>query len=119
MTTVSDRSTMNPVAQWIVWFGLGASNALLMGIGGAILVVLLVALAVRVASRGDTLSGLSGLFAGFGTTWLALIGRQAGSGGYLDDAGPWVALGVVTLAFGAGLGAWRLVRRTRTALLPR
>ncbi len=39
----------------------GVGNALLFGIGGVILVVIFLALAVRVASRGDTVSALSGL----------------------------------------------------------
>jgi uncharacterized membrane protein YraQ (UPF0718 family) len=61
MATVTDRPTLNPIAQWIVWFVLGVGNALLFGIGGVILVVIFLALAVRVASRGDTVSALSGL----------------------------------------------------------
>jgi hypothetical protein len=119
MATRTDRPTMNPIAQWIVWFGLGAANALLFGIGGVILVVVLLVLAVRVAIRGDTMSALSGLLVGFGTTWLALMARQAATGGRLDDAGPWLALGIVPVALGALLGVLRLVRWGRTGLLPR
>jgi hypothetical protein len=109
---------MNPIAQWIVWFGLGAANALLFGIGGVILVVVLVVLAVRVALRGDMMSALSGLLVGFGTTWFVLMGRQAATGGRLDDAGPWLALGIVPVALGTWLGVFRLVRWGRTALSP-
>ena len=110
---------MNPIAQWIVWFGLGAANALLFGIGGAILVVVLLILAVRVAMRGDTMSAVSGLFVGFGTTWLALMGRQAATGGRLDDAGPWLALAIVPVALGGLLGVLRLVRSGRARPLLR
>ena len=42
---------MSPIGQWIVWFVFGAANALLVGIGGALLVVVLLALAVRAAQR--------------------------------------------------------------------
>jgi hypothetical protein len=104
---------MLPIAHWIVWFGLGAANALLFGIGGVILVVVLVALAVRVAIRDDTMSALSGLLVGFGTTWLALMARQAATGGRLDDAGPWLALGIGPVALGTSLGVLLMVRWSR------
>ena len=110
---------MTPIAQWIVWFGLGAANALLFGIGGVILVVVLLALAVRVAMRGDTMSVVSGLLVGFGTTWLALMRRQAATGGRLDDPGPWLAIGIVPVTLGVLFGVRRLVRWGRTGLSPR
>jgi hypothetical protein len=114
MATMTGRSTMNPIAQWIVWFGLGAANALLFGVGGVILVVVLLALAVRVASRGDTISALSGLLLGFGTTWLALMEGQATTGGHLVGADPWLALGIVSALLGGLLGALRLMRWGRS-----
>ena len=117
VTTVAartDRPKVNPIAQWIVWFGLGAANALLFGIGGVILVVVLLVLAVRVAIRGDAMSALSGMLVGFGSTWLALMARQASTGGYLDDPRSWMALGIVPVALGALLGILRLVRSGRT-----
>jgi hypothetical protein len=101
---------MSPIAQWIVWFGLGAANALLFGIGGVILVVVLLVLAVRVALRGDPMSAASGLLIGFGTTWLALVGQRTATGGRLDDAGSWLAPGIIAVALGALLGVLRLVR---------
>ena len=112
VTPMTNRSTMSPIAQWIVWFGIGAANAVLFGIGGVLLVVILLALAVRVASRGDILSALSGLISGFGTTWLVLVGRQDATGGRLDDSTICVALGIVALAIGVIFGAVRLVRRS-------
>lgn len=112
---MTDRSTMSPITQWVVWFGLGAGNALLFGIGGVILVVVLLAVAVWVASRSDFLSALSGLLSGFGATWLLLLGRQGATGGQLDDPGIWVAVGIVPLAIGVLLGAIRLVRRGQAA----
>jgi hypothetical protein len=84
-------------------------NALLTGIGGAIVVVILLVLALRLALRGDPLAASSGLFVGFGVTWLGLMARQAATGGWLDDAGPWLALGIIPLAVGVMLGALRLV----------
>jgi hypothetical protein len=119
MATRSTHTTMNPIAQWIVWLAIGAANALLFGIGGVIVVVVLLALAVRVAHRGDTMSAVSGLFVGFGATWLALLGRQSAIGGRLDDAGPWLALGIISMAFGSLVGVLRLIRSGRIGLLPR
>ena len=118
MATIAKPSTMNPMAQWIVWFGLGAANALLLGFGGVVLVVVLVLLAIRVASSGDTTSALSGLLIGFGATWLALMAPQAASGGYLADADAWLALGSVPLALGVLLGTVRLIRSGRKAFTP-
>jgi hypothetical protein len=109
---------MSPSGQWIVWFGLGAANALLLGIGGFVLVVVLLVLAVRAAIRGDRLSALSGLLVGFGMTWIALMERQAGTGGRLDDPNRWLAVGVVPIALGTGLGVRRLIHPDRTRLLP-
>jgi hypothetical protein len=114
-TAKTDRSTMSPIAQWVVWFGLGTANALLFGIGGVLLVLILLAFAVWVASRDDFLSASSGLLSGFGTTWLVLLGQQSATGGRLDDPGIWVALGVAPLAIGVLLGAMRLVRRGQAA----
>ena len=115
VTAMTDRSTMSPIAQWVVWFGLGAGNALLFGIGGALLVVVLLTAAVLVASRSDFLSALSGLLSGFGATWLLLLGRQSATGGRLDDPGIWIALGIVPLAIGVLIGAVRLVHRSQAA----
>jgi uncharacterized membrane protein len=115
MAAMTGRSTMSPIAQWIVWFGLGGANALLMGIGGVMLVVVLLALSARVVSRGDAISALSGLLVGFGTAWLALMARQATTGGQLVDSGPWLALGIASALLGGLLGALRLVRWVRAA----
>lgn len=119
MVATTDRPTMNPIARWIAWLVLGAANALLVGIGGVILVVVLLALALRVALRGDTMSAVPGLLVGFGTTWLAFMGRQAATGGRLDGAGPWLALGIVVVALGVLFGILRPVGRDGTDLLPR
>ena len=116
---MTERPTMNPIAQWIVWFVLGAGNALLTGIGGVILVVVLLVLALTLAFRGDLVAALSGLFIGFGTTWLALMARQAATGGHLDDAGPWLALGILPVALGVLLRVLRLIHQGRRALGPR
>ncbi len=109
MATMTNRSTMHPIAQWIVWFGLGVANALLVGIGGVIVVVILLVLAVRLAFRGDPLAASSGLCVGLGMTWLALMARQASTGGRLDDAGSWLALGSIPTVVGVMLGVLRLV----------
>ena len=113
ITALPDRQTMHPIAQWIAWFGLGAGDALLFGIGGLILAGPLVALAVAIAFRGDAATAVSGLLVGFGTTWLALMARPAATGGRLDDPAPWLAFGVVPAAAGTGLALWRLARNGR------
>jgi hypothetical protein len=109
MTSLPYRA-MHPIAQWIAWFGLGAGDALLFGIGGLVLAGPLVALAVAIAFRGDAAAAVSGLLVGFGTTWLLLMARQAATGGRLDDPAPWLAVGIVPVAVGAGLAVWRLAR---------
>ena len=76
---------MNPAVQWTVWSVLGAANALLVGLGGVIVVLVLLPLAARAALRGDRLAGLSGLLAGFGIVWIALLARQSATGGHLDE----------------------------------
>jgi hypothetical protein len=91
---------MNPTRLWLWSFVLGAGNALLTGLAGVIFGGLFFALALPLAIRGDRWVVLSGLLTGFGGTWLVLLDREASSGGELDDASAWVALGVVAFVLG-------------------
>jgi hypothetical protein len=60
--------------------------------------------------RGDRIVALSGLLAGFGGAWSLLLARQFASGGRLEGAPFWVAVGVVPLALGCVLTAAAVVR---------
>ena len=107
---------MNPLALWIVCFVLGAGDALLTGFLGLIFGGIFFMLALPLAVRGDRASAMSGLLLGFGATWLALMGRQSATGGQLDDAAPWVALGIVAFVLGLLVALVRIVRHGRTAV---
>jgi hypothetical protein len=83
---------------WLIALVLGGADALLVGLGGPLGLILLVA-ALPLAWRGGAL-GLAGLFIGFGGLWLLLMANQLASGGQLADAGRWLAVGAVPLAIG-------------------
>jgi hypothetical protein len=63
-------------------------------------ILLAMLLAVPFVRRRDGRVALSGLLTGFGAIWLMLLARQASSGGVLDDAVFWIAMGVVMLLVG-------------------
>lgn len=107
---------MNALALWIVCFVLGAGDALLTGLLGVIFGAIFFVLALPLALRGDRASAVSGLLLGFGATWLALMARQAATGGHLDDPAPWLTLGIVPLAFGLLVALGRIARHGRTAV---
>lgn len=107
---------MNPLALWIVCFVFGAGDALLAGLLGVIFGGIFFVLALPLALRGDRASAVSGLLLGFGATWLALMARQAATGGHLDDPAPWLDLGVVPLALGLLVALGRIARHGRTAV---
>jgi hypothetical protein len=65
------------------------------------------------AVRGDHAIALSGLLTGFGALWSALMARQFASGGTLDNAQFWAAVGVVPLVIGCTLLALVVVRELR------
>ncbi len=101
---------MNPTRVWQLCFVLGAGDALLTGLAGVIFGGLFLALALPLAIRGDRWAVLSGLLSGLGATWLVLLDREAGSGGQLDDASAWVALGVVAFVLGLILVIIKVIR---------
>ena len=73
-------------------------------------ILLAMLLAIPFVRRRDGRVALSGLLTGFGAIWLMLLARQASSGGVLDDAVFWIAVGVVILLAGLGLLASVAVR---------
>jgi len=70
-------------------------------------------LALPLIVRGDHAVALSGLLTGFGAFWSFLMARQFASGGTLDDAQFWTAVGVVPLVIGCALLAFVAVRELR------
>jgi hypothetical protein len=55
------------------------------------------------------LVALSGLLTGFGALWLFWMARQSATGGALDNAPFWTAIGVIPLALGGALSAVAVV----------
>jgi hypothetical protein len=94
------------MSRWLLWITmavLGAAATLLTGVLGLLVALVFLALTIPLILRGDRLVALSGLLTGFGGIWLLLMARQASSGGTLDDAAFWTALGIVPLAIGLAL----------------
>lgn len=101
---------MNPVLLWVTTFVLGLAASLLVGVGGIVAFVF-VLLAVPLVLRGARLVALSGLLTGFGGSWLFWMGRQFASGGRLDNADFWLAVGIVPLGIGVALALGVVVTR--------
>jgi hypothetical protein len=104
---------MNGILLWVTMAVLGAAATLLTSFGLLPTVVFL-ALTVPLILRGDHLVALSGLLTGFGGSWLFWMGRQLATGGTLDNAPFWTAVGIVPLlagCVGLALVAVRALRR--------
>jgi hypothetical protein len=84
--------------------------AILAAVFGPYGILLAMLLAIPFVRRRDGRVALSGLLTGFGSIWLILLARQASSGGVLEDAVFWIAVGVVFLLAGLGLLASVAVR---------
>jgi hypothetical protein len=89
----------------LLWFvGVLLAVAVILASVLTLTLALLVALlAIPLARRRDGRVGLSGLLTGLGAIWLFLIANESGSGGTLDNAGFWVAVGVVPLVAGLAI----------------
>ena len=87
---------------WVsgVLVGVVAVVASALGMLGALLALLL---AIPLIRRSEGRFALSGLLTGFGALWLILMEREFASGGVLDGAPFWVAVGVLPLVIGLGL----------------
>jgi hypothetical protein len=102
---------VSPITLWIATFVLGGGDALLTGVAGVIFGGLFFVLSLPLAVRANRWAVLSGLLTGFGSTWLFLLARASATGGQLDNAAAWTALGVIPLALGLVLLAIWVVRR--------
>jgi hypothetical protein len=100
---------MNPGLMWVATAVLGLAASLLVGSGGTIGFVFVI-LSLPLVLRRPRLVALSGFLAGFGGTWSLLMGFQLASGGRLENADLWLAVGIVPLIIGLALGAWLLAR---------
>jgi len=112
---------MNRLLLWITAAVLGAAATLITSIGGLLGSVLFLLLATPLIVRGDHAVALSGLLVGFGALWSLLMARQFATGGTLDNAQFWTAVGVVPLVIGGALLAvavagalrrWSVARRS-------
>jgi hypothetical protein len=103
---------MNRTLLWITTAVLGAAAALITGIGGLVGGLLLL-LALPLIMRGDHAVALSGLLTGFGALWSFGLARQFATGGTLDNAQFWTAIGVVPLVIGCVLLALVVARGLR------
>jgi len=103
---------MNPVLLWVTTVVLGSAASLLVGIGGVLGFVFFL-LAVPLVLR-PRLVALSGFLTGFGGSWLLMMERQSASGGRLDDADFWLAVGIVPLVIGVVLAVGGVVIRARS-----
>ena len=104
---------MNPFLLWVTTAVLGMAATILTSFG-LLGVLVFLALMAPLILRGDRMVALSGVLVGFGGFWPFLMARQTATGGTIDNAGFWTALGVVPLAIGTvllGLTAVREVRR--------
>lgn len=81
------------------------------GVGAAAIALVL---AAPLIVRGDRLIAVSGILAGFGGLWLALLGWQFASGGVLDAAQQWILVGAVPLTIGIIALGLRMARYLRS-----
>jgi hypothetical protein len=106
---------MNHLLLWVTTVVLGAAAALMTGLAGLLGSIVFLLLVAPLVVRGHHLVALSGLLTGFGAFWLLLMERQFASGGTLDNAPVWTAVGVVPLVIGCTLLALVAVRALRQA----
>jgi large-conductance mechanosensitive channel len=93
---------MNRLMLWPVGVLLAVAVILASALG-LMFAVLVALLAIPLIRRKDGRVGLSGLLTGFGAVWLLLIANESVSGGTLDNAAFWVAVGVVPLVAGVAI----------------
>lgn len=108
---------MNRLLLLITTAALGAAAALITGIGG-LGGMLFLLLSMPLVVRGDPAVALSGLLTGFGALWSLGMARQLTTGGTLDNAEFWAAVGVAPLIIGCGLLVLVVVRWPRTVARP-
>ena len=90
---------------------LGAALGIVTVLSAALMFFAAVAVALFVVPLARMPGGsaaVSGELTAFGVLWLALIARESTSGGTLDNATLWAAVGVVPLLIGVALLIWVL-----------
>ncbi len=92
---------------WLLGAALGIATVLASAVMflAAVAVALLI---VPLARRPGGVAAVSGELTAFGALWSALIVRESASGGTLDNATFWAAVGAVPLLMGAALLIWLL-----------
>jgi hypothetical protein len=98
---------MNRQNLWLLGAALGIATVL----ASALMFLMAVAVAlfvVPLARRPGGLAAVSGELTAFGALWFVLIAQESASGGTLDNATFWAAVGVVPLLVGVALLIWVL-----------
>jgi hypothetical protein len=95
------------VMRWTLGAGLGVL-VILSTVFGLIPAILIGLLMIPISRRlGGT--PVAGALTGFGALWLVLVLAQARSGGVLENAAFWIAVGVVPLVVGCAATAGLVV----------
>jgi hypothetical protein len=92
---------------WLLGAALGIATVL----ASAVMLLAAVAVAmliVPLARRPGGVAAVSGELTAFGALWSILIARESASGGGLDNATFWAAVGAVPLLMGGALLIWVL-----------
>ena len=92
---------------WLLGAALGIATVLV----SALMFLVAVAVAlfiIPLALKPGGLAAVSGELTVFGALWLALMAQESASGGTLDNATFWAAVGVVPLLVGVALLIWVL-----------
>lgn len=100
---------MDRLLLWITTAVLGVAATVLTSFG-LVAALLFLVLTLPLLARGDHVVAASGLLTGFGGSWSLLMARQFASGGALDNAGFWTAVGTVPLVVGCALLALVAIR---------
>ncbi len=105
--TAKGGSTTNRHGLWLLGAGLGIATVLASALG-FIVAIAVALLIIPLARRPGGMVAVSGELTAFGALWVTLIARESTSGGTLDNATFWAAVGVVPLLIGVALLVWVL-----------
>jgi hypothetical protein len=103
---------MSKATLWILGVLLGLVIVLATAL--TLFVALAVALALLpLARQPNGRAAVSGALISFGALWIFLISAESSSGGTLDNANFWLAVGLLPLALGLILLAWMVTSHAR------